>query len=166
MPAAETAEREVRALTQPTGAPVSTYRKTRDRFRLRERLQTNGAAILLATVFALMCSSLLFDDPGRVPTLTVDNPTPYDVRVDVRGDDTDGWTVLTSVRQHCATSVESSIDRGARWVFRLRAQGRALAEFTISRSELEQARWHFTVPATVGDDWEAGGIPHPPRQSC
>jgi hypothetical protein len=160
------ADREVKALTQPTGAPVSTHQKTGMRFRLRERLQTNGAAIIVAAVFALLCGGLLFRDPGRVPALTIDNPTPYDVRVDVRGADADGWTVLTSARQHCAASVESSIDRGDQWVFRLRAQGRAAAEVTVSRSDLERANWHFAVPSTVAQEWEAGGVPHPPRMSC
>jgi len=159
-------DREVEALTQPTGAPVSAYQKTGVRFRLRERLQTNGAAIIVATVFALVCGGLLFNDPGRVPALTIDNPTPYDIRVDVRSGDSNSWTVLTSARQHCAASVESSIDRGDRWVFRLRAQGRAAAEIEVSRSDLERANWHFAIPAALAQDWEAGGLPHPPRQSC
>jgi hypothetical protein len=164
--AGQAADREVETLTQPTGVPVSEYQKTGLRFRLRERLQTNGAAIIVATVFALLCGSLLVDDPGRIAALTIDNPTPYDIRVDVRGDEADGWTVLTSARQHCAAFVESSIDHGERWVFRLRAQDRATAEIAVSRSDLERANWHFAVPATVAQQWEAGGIPHPPRQSC
>jgi len=136
------------------------------RFRLRGRFQTNGAAIIVAAVFALVCGGLLFRDPGRVPALTIDNPTAYDVRVDVRGEGTDAWTVLTSARQHCAASVESSIDHGDQWVFRLRAQGRASAEIAVSRSELERSNWHVAVPATVAQEWEEAGVPHPPRQSC
>ena len=100
------------ALTQPTGAPVSAYGDTRRYTRMRERLQTNGAAIVVATVFALLCALLLFDDPGRAPTLTIDNPTAFDVRVEVSDANRAEWTVLTSARQQCGAAVEAPIDRG------------------------------------------------------
>jgi len=156
----------VKTLTQPTGAPVSAHRDTRRRFRLRERLQTNSAAIVIAAVFALAAGALLFDDPSRVPTVTIENPTAYDVRVDVSDGDQAGWTVLGSARQHCSASVESAVDRGDTWVFRLRAQGMVEDEIAVSRSDLEQANWHFVVPETLAEQWETNGVPHPPRQSC
>ncbi len=116
------------ALTQPTGAPVSAYGDARRNTRLRERLQTNGAAIVVATVFALLCALLLFDDPGRAPTLTIDNPTAFDVRVEVSDANRAEWTVLTSARQQCGATVEAPIDHGGTWVFRLQTQGLAAEE--------------------------------------
>jgi hypothetical protein len=153
-------------LTQPTGAPVSAYRTTHKRFRLRQLLQTNAAAIVVATVLAVVCGARLFDDPGRVSSITIDNPTAYDVRVDVSDAARADWTVLTSARQQCSASVESPIDRGDTWVFRLRAQGLAVDEITVSRADLENANWHFTIPVAVAQQWEANGVPHPPRQAC
>ena len=153
-------------MTQPTGAPVSAYGDTRRYTRLRERLQTNGAAIVVATVFALLCALFLFDDPGRVPTLTIDNPTAFDVRVEVSDANRAEWTVLTSARQQCGAAVEAPIDHGGTWVFRLQAQGLASEEIAMDRADLERANWHFAIPVAVAQQWEAAGIPHPPRQSC
>jgi len=153
-------------LTQPTGAPVSAYRTTHKRLHLRQLLQTNAAAIVVATVLAIVCGALLFDDPGRAPTVTIENPTAYDIRVDVSDAARADWMVLTSARQQCSASVESPIDRGETWVFRLRAQGHAVEEIAVSRSDIEHANWHFTIPAAIAQQWETNGVPHPPRQAC
>jgi hypothetical protein len=153
-------------LTQPTGAPVSAQRKPRRRFRFLEHLQTNTAAIVVATLFALLCGSLLFHDPARLPALTIDNPSRYDVKVDVSGDNGSTWTVLTTARQSCAATVESPVDRGDRWLFRVRAQGLVSSEIAVDRSDLERGNWHFAVPADIAQQWETSGVPHPPRQSC
>jgi hypothetical protein len=153
-------------LTRPTGAPVSAHHGTRRRFRFLEHFQTNGAAIVVAAVFALLCGGLLLHDPARLPALTIDNPSPYDVKVDVSGDNGSTWTVLTTARQNCAAMVESPIDRGDTWLFRLRAQGLVSREITVDRSDLERANWHFAVPRDIAQQWEASGVPHPPVQSC
>jgi hypothetical protein len=154
------------ALTHPTGAPVSAYGDARRHTRLRERLQTNGAAIAVAAVFALLCALFLFDDPGRAPTLTIDNPTAFDIRVEVSDAGRAEWTVLTSARQQCAASVEAPVDRGQTWVFRLRTQGLASEEIAVDRADLERVGWHFAIPVALAQQWEAAGVPHPPRQSC
>jgi hypothetical protein len=120
----------------------------------------------MAAVFALLCGLLLFNDPGRAPTLTIDNPTPYDIRVEVSDTNRAEWTVLGLARQQCAASIESPIDRGGRWVFRLRTQGLVSQEIAVERADLERANWHFEVPTAMAQQWEANGIPHPPRQSC
>jgi hypothetical protein len=156
----------VTILPQPTGATVSAHGDAKRRIRFRERLQTNSAAIVVATVFALLLGALLLKDPVRVPALTIENPTAYDIRVDVSDANRDGWTVLASARQQCVATVESPVDRGEMWVFRLRAQGLAADEIAVSRSDLERSNWHFVIPAAVAQQWEHGGIPLPPRQSC
>jgi hypothetical protein len=120
----------------------------------------------VATLFALLCGNFLFNDPARVPAVTIDNPTPYDVKVDVSGDNGSSWTVLTTARQNCAANVESTVDRGSRWLFRVRAQGLVASEIVADRSDLERANWHFAIPADLGKRWESSGVPHPPRQSC
>jgi len=120
----------------------------------------------MAAVFALVAGALLFRDPARVPTVTIENPTAYDIRVDVSDADQAGWTVLGSARQHCSATVESAVDRGDTWVFRLRAQGMAQDEIAVSRSDLERANWHFVIPEALAPQWESNGIPHPPPQSC
>jgi hypothetical protein len=153
-------------LTQPTGAPVSASRALKRRTRWLEHLQTNGAAIVVAALVALIAGAFAFDDPAHVPQLTIDNPTAYDIRVEVSDDARAGWTALTNARQHCSAIVDEAIDRGAMWTFRLHAQGLAVDEITVDRSVLERDGWHFTIPPSIAQDWDAAGVPHPPRQSC
>jgi len=121
---------------------------------------------MLAALFALLTATFLFDDPGRAPTLTIDNATRYDIRVEVSDPTRSAWTVLTSARQQCAASVESPIDRGETWVFRLHAQGIASEDIPVDRADLEQANWHFAIPPAIAQQWQAEGVPLPPRQSC
>jgi hypothetical protein len=120
----------------------------------------------VASLVALLCGTLLIDDPARLPALTIDNPTPYDVKVDVSGDNGSSWTVLTTARQNCAATVESPVDRGDRWLFRMRAQGLVASEIAVGRSDIERLNWRTAVPADLAQQWEASGVPHPPRQSC
>jgi hypothetical protein len=108
----------------------------------------------------------MIHDPSRVNTITIDNPTSFDVRVQASDGSGSGWTVLGSARQQCASTIELPIDQGATWVFRMSAQGGQPQEVAVDRSALERTGWHFEIPPTVGDSWKTAGVPQPPRQSC
>jgi hypothetical protein len=134
--------------------------------RLAERLQTNTAAIVVAALVALLASALIIHDPSRVKTITIDNPTSYDVRVEASGGGGSGWTVLGTARQQCGSTIELPIDQGGKWVFRMSAQGAQTVEVSTDRSALDRTGWHFEIPPSVGDAWKAAGVPQPPRESC
>jgi hypothetical protein len=136
------------------------------RLRLAEWLQTNTAAIVVAALLALGASALIIHDPARVNTVTIDNPTSYDVRVEASDGNGSGWTALGTARQQCASTIELPIDQGGTWVFRMSAQGAPTEEVAVDRSALEGTGWRFEITPTVGDAWKAAGVPQPPRLSC
>ncbi len=152
-------------MTHPTGVPVSSFRAPR-RFRLGERLQTNTAAIVVAALVALGASALLIHDPSRVKTITIDNPTSYDVRVEASNGSGTEWTALGTAGQQCAATIELPTDQGGTWTFRMTAQGAPTEEVAVNRADLERAGWHFAIPQAVADAWKSAGFPQPPRQSC
>ena len=123
--AAQAAEREVDRLDTTNRRAGLRVRRHPAVHRLRERLQTNGAAIVVATVFALLCALLLFDDPGRAPDRsrsTTRQPTTFASRsVTPTAPSGRCWDRLA---EHCAADGRSQpIDQGRHWVFRLQAQG-------------------------------------------
>jgi len=120
------------------------------------------AAGVVAAALALGLGPLLLRGPQFVERVSVVNPSPYDIHVEVTGQDRGGWLSVTTA-DHGATGVgREVVDQGPVWIFRFLAQGRDGGELRISRRDLAQAGWSFEVPAAAIDRIRDAGAPPTP----
>ncbi|HVF15219.1 MAG TPA: hypothetical protein VM942_11505 [Acidimicrobiales bacterium] len=126
---------------------------------LRNPQRAIGLFLGVAVLAVLLVAPSL--DPGFfVPRLTVDNPTPFDLTVEVTGGDRDGWYDVGTVGRELEDVLEEVADPGSTWVIRFSYAGVEGGEVTVPGSELRAAGWRLTVPAAVGTALaEAGFVP-------
>jgi hypothetical protein len=115
-----------------------------------------AAVALAAALVAAVASSV--QAPADVPALTVDNPTVYQLNVEVSPDGTGGWLDLGAVGRERAKTIEQIADQGQRWVFRFSYGGVDAGRVVLSRPELVTARWTVIVPAEAGERLRAAGL--------
>jgi len=109
-----------------------------------------GVAVIVATYAAVR-------GPASIERVHVVNETPYLVDVKVRAGTRDGWLELGPISPRERHDFASVIDQGDRWMFHVTAGPRDGGEFSMSRPELERARWAVTIPRVVASRLEAGG---------
>jgi len=125
------------------------------------------AMVFAASAFVLwLMVAVVFRDPGFVDRVRIDNPTGYDIHVDIAERDAQSRLPLGVAGQRCTTEFQDVIDPGPTWVVRFTAQGRDAGELTVSRTELERDGWTVRVPDEVVDRLAAAGAPSTPRHSC
>lgn len=96
---------------------------------------------------------------GFVERITVDNPTLYNLQLDV-GDPGDGRVLAVgAVPREGSRSFEQVIDQGERWVFRLSFGGEEVDEIVVPRPQLEKDGWKIAVPPDVGRRLADAGFP-------
>jgi hypothetical protein len=122
-----------------------------------------GAAIALAVVAVIVgvLSALAGIDVGESTTyrqVTLDNPSPYNVNVQVAGAQRDGWLDLGSFAREARRTVEEVADQGSQWVFHFSYGGVDAGELVISRERLADERWTITVPAGVPERLREAGL--------
>jgi hypothetical protein len=103
------------------------------------------------------------DDPTPLRRLTVHNPTPYIVNVEVTGGERNGWLDVGSFPREGLRTVEELADQGRQWVFRFSYAGVDAGELVVSRDELATDGWRITVPADVGERLRDAGLPESGR---
>lgn len=131
--------------------------------RGRALLDSDLAAIVVASVFAVSIGSFVLRGPAFVDEVSVTNPNEYDIGVQVTGGDREGWMAMTTVSQRAAKTTVHVIDQGEAWVFRFRAQGREGGELRVERGDLEQTGWTVTIPDEVIQHLrDLGAPPSPP----
>ena len=123
-----------------------------------------GAAMVLVVVAAIVgvLFALAGIDAGESTTyrrLAVDNPSPYNVNIEVAGTDRAGWLDVGSFRREERRTVEEVADQGREWVFRFSYGGVDAGELVISRERLADQRWRITVPAGVAERLREAGLP-------
>ena len=137
---------------------------------VRSARATRVAAIVVAVTTASLVLWILvavaFRDPRFVPRVRVDNPSGYDILVDVAAVDGQSRLPLGVVGQQCTTEFEDVIDPGAAWVVRFATQGRDGGEVTVARAQLEGDGWTLRVPDEVVNRLSAAGAPPSPLHSC
>lgn len=111
-------------------------------------------AIVTLLVF-VACSDVQFVD-----RVEVENPTDYDARVEVRGDD-DGWVALATVTAKETKAVGYVIDQGPAWIFRFSYAGHQV-EAAYERSALVEAGWRVEVPPAFEEELGSAGVQPPP----
>jgi hypothetical protein len=117
------------------------------------RLGRNVVAVigggLLAFAVVLGVSQAL-QGPGLVDRVTIDNPTPYPLEIEVAGGRGDSGLTLGPVSAGGRHAFESVVDQGDQWVVRVSSARSDGGEVVLRRSELERSNWVVTIPEAVG----------------
>lgn len=125
--------------------------------------QLTGVAIVLISFavtvgVAFPVARLGVGEPTSFRQLTVHNPTPYMVNVDVTGAKRDGWLEVGSFRRESQPTVEELADQGRQWVFRFSYGGVEAGELVVSRDRLAHGGRRITVPAEVTQRLRDAGL--------
>ncbi len=115
-----------------------------------------GLAVALAALFPIARLAQSERPPSR--RLTVENPTAYDVNIDVTGSDRDRWLEVGYFRREARRTVEELADQGPEWVFRFSYGGADAGELVVSREQLAKDGWKIAVPPEVGERLRAAGL--------
>lgn len=91
--------------------------------------------------------------------ITIVNPTPYDLDVEVSGQDRDGWLPVAIVEAGEEDVVPGVSDQGEVWIFRFRHLGDPVGELSLTRAELERSGWRVEVPNEVAERLQELGRP-------
>ena len=115
-----------------------------------------GVAVL---VVAFTVVTDVVTGPATVDRLTVVNPTPYTLTVEVAGADQGGWLPITTVAKQSRSVVREVSDQGDTWVFRVRGQGADGGTFARAHTDLAASDWTVEIPAEVTQRLRAAGAP-------
>jgi hypothetical protein len=94
-----------------------------------------------------------------VPRIEIQNPTDYDLSVDVKGDGDAARLQLGIVKKGRETVTEQVIDLGEDWIFTFGYLGQEAGSVSLKRSELESARWKVVIPEEIGNRLKEKGVP-------
>lgn len=145
-------------MNPPTTVEPTTSAGARRRFTL-----VLGVLVLsVAIVVALTSVVGLSGGPGTVGRITVENPTPYALDIEVSPGTGTGWVSAGFVRQKSTAVVEEIADQGDVWVFRFDSQGQTGGEVRFTRPELEATGWRIVVPDDVATRLAEAGAPPSP----
>jgi hypothetical protein len=113
------------------------------------------AAVAGVALLLLMMPTLRL--PASVDAVSVVNPHPWHVEVEVGRPDGSRWIGLGQVLRERTHTFHSVIDPGDQWVFRFAYAGIHRAEATVSRADLKQAGWKITIPDEFAERMRAAG---------
>jgi hypothetical protein len=112
-------------------------------------------AVVVALVFV---AQQLTPSKSFVSRITVVNPTPYHLEIDVIGAGRQVGVGLGPIRREQTKDFEDVIDQGREWIFRFHSGGTDGGEARIPRTRLEQDRWRLTVPPEVAQRLQSAGV--------
>jgi hypothetical protein len=124
------------------------------------RLGRNVVALLVGGLVAaavILGVSSALEGPDRVDRVTIDNPTPYPLEVEVAGSGGGARLALGPVASGERHAFASVVDQGDRWVVHVTSARSDGGEFAVSRTALERADWVITIPDDVTTKLGAAG---------
>jgi hypothetical protein len=104
--------------------------------------------VLITTVLGI--SLLLVRDRSFVSRVTVDNPTPLALDVDIAAASRDGWVPAGVAVERGATAFREVLDHGDDWAFRF-TYGGGHVVVRVTRDDLARNGWRVAVPASLAD---------------
>jgi hypothetical protein len=104
--------------------------------------------LLVSGALALGAVAALDRRPARIGALTIQNPTAYEVDIEVAGASGD-WLPVGSARPHSELRLSDVIDQGDTWQVRYSARGRRAPVTQIARRDLQANGWKIDVPPNV-----------------
>ena len=130
--------------------------------------QPSSTALLARVVGVLLVSAIglpilvgavrLIERDVSYVRITVENPLPFLVNVEVAGAERDGWLDLASINRGRIRIVEEVLDQGDEWVFRFSYGGVQAGEVVIGWDELAREDWRITAPRAVADRLREAGL--------
>jgi hypothetical protein len=129
--------------------------------RLRWIVHNDIVAVAAAGAVAVGVGFAFLRSPDTIDTISVTNPTDYDIRVEVRGAE-GGWMPMSTAQRDTTTVVDDVIDQGPAWTIRFTAQGQQAGQLEIRRPALEAAGWEIEVPASTEEVLRDAGAAPPP----
>jgi hypothetical protein len=96
--------------------------------------------------------------PADVAALTIDNPTVYQLNVEVSPTGTGDWLDLGAVGRERSKTVEQIADQGRQWVFRFSYGGLEGGRLVVDRGMLAGAHWTVRVPPEAGERLRAAHL--------
>lgn len=116
-------------------------------------------AVVAAAAVLVVALSAFFAEPERV-TVVIENPTAYEVNVDVRPADGGDRLGLGTVAAGTTRSFERVIDQGDPWSFEYSYAGVEAASVEVPGDEV--AGGTVVVPEHVEERFREAGTPPPP----
>ncbi|HEV7534477.1 MAG TPA: hypothetical protein VGP90_02515 [Acidimicrobiia bacterium] len=126
------------------------------------------ALIIVATL--AVAAALLAAAQSRTPSgqhirrVTIVNPTPYHLEVEVRGVDHTHGVMLGALGRQQTRGFDDVFDQGREWIFHFSLGSDDGGELRISREQLAGDHWTVTVPDTVAQRLAAAGLPPSPPE--
>jgi len=121
----------------------------------------------LVGVVAIVAGALLWlglpllDVPSTVD-LTVENPGPYDVDIDVRRPGDNKTLGLGTTETGTAREFHKVIDRGDTWIFEFSSAGVDAGSMEADRDDLADDGWRVVIPDRAADELRTAGVETPP----
>lgn len=119
----------------------------------RHKMLLALSASLLA-VFGSAC-----DGASYVQELNIENPTDYNLQVDVGREGSSSRLQLGNVGKDSIGVREEVLDFGDRWTFGFRYQGEEAGSVSVDRQQLEEDGWTLVIPEDVGNRLKDNGVP-------
>jgi len=110
--------------------------------------------MFLSTMLLYGCASASY-----IPKIEIENPTEYDLLVDVRATEDASRLQLGIAKKGRALVTEQVVDLGENWIFTFEYLGEEAGSASVKRSELESAQWKFVIPEEVGNRLRERGVP-------
>jgi hypothetical protein len=120
-----------------------------------------AGVLAAAALFAVV--QRLAHTPSKVERVTIVNPTPYDLEVEVSGADRSTGLTLGAVDREQTKTIEDVIDQGDQWVFRFSRGHDAVGDLTLSKDQLGRDHWRVPVPSSVAGRLAAAGAAPSPK---
>lgn len=120
--------------------------------------------VVLAVVIAVAATAIfvplsrLLAPPSFVERITFENPTDYDLYVEVTDAEREGWLAVGTAHKGRTTTVEDTVDQGEAWIFRFASQGEQGGELRISRSQLQRDDWKVHIPVAIAETLRANAL--------
>ena len=140
----------------------ATTREPQSRRNLLQRIRLPHVIIAVAALAGIVAGSRLLATFPQVDRITFRNPTTYDITVEVRGAEDDGWMPVATAGRRSTTVAEAVYDIGDTWIFRFTSQNEEGGQFRLTRHDLQRAGWIVLIPGSVEDQLRAKGAPLPP----
>ena len=112
-------------------------------------------SLAMMALFVASCSG----PPPTVESITIVNPTGYDLDVEVTDRGRTGWLPVAIVEAESQYVAQEVLDQGEVWIFRFRHFGDPVGELSLSRAELGRSGWRVEVPAEVEERLQQLGRP-------
>ena len=130
----------------------------------RPKVIITAVAAAVVAVGLLLAAQQLLPSTSSVRQITVTNPTPFHLEIDVTGVGKAHSVTLGAIGREQDKTFDDVIDQGDQWIFRFSSGTTDAGEMRIPRSELEQNHWKLKVSNDIGARLRTAGVPESPRE--